>query len=158
VICVKMASYFDDHNCEPLAMGQTPDHHLQFMRYVATAGAWDELGLRYEDLYGETLPPPTSARVLEELPCREVAEGEPLASCSICLKPYAPGEKVSSLPCAHSFHAACVLPWLKKTSTCPMCRRELPTDNVEYEEYKAHKKRQKERESQLEMLHDSMFS
>lgn len=153
-----MSSYFDDHDCEPLAMGQVPDHQLHFLRLVATSGAWDELGVRYEDLFGEAPPPPTAAHFLKQLPCRTVAEQDAASRCPVCLKQHAAGERVATLPCRHAFHHACITPWLQKTSSWPVCRRELPTDNEEYEHYKEHKKRQKERESQLEMLHDSMFS
>lgn len=29
-----MASYFEEHNCEPLKEGETPDHLLHLARYV----------------------------------------------------------------------------------------------------------------------------
>ena len=39
---------------------------------------------------------------------------------------------VVSLPCAHSYHYACVAPWWEQSNTCPTCRYELPTEDGEY--------------------------
>ena len=44
-------------------------------------------------------------------------------TCSICLEPYAPKEYKRELPeCKHVFHKRCCDRWLKKHSTCPICR------------------------------------
>ncbi|KAL0236384.1 hypothetical protein GEMRC1_002966 [Eukaryota sp. GEM-RC1] len=32
-----------------------------------------------------------------------------------------------TLPCGHSFCRSCILTWLKKTPSCPNCRREIET-------------------------------
>ena len=53
--------------------------------------------------------------------------------CSICLTEVNEGENTILLPCGHMFHDACVTKWLKIHNTCPLCRFELPTDDVNYE-------------------------
>lgn len=35
--------------------------------------------------------------------------------------------------CGHLFHNECVVPWLSKQNTCPLCRFELPSNNPDYE-------------------------
>ena len=38
-----MASYFDEHNCEALAAGQTPDHMMHIARLLVDTGHWDSV-------------------------------------------------------------------------------------------------------------------
>jgi len=39
-----------------------------------------------------------------------------------------------------------------------MCRKEIPTDDPDYEAIRKHKESEGERRQQLESLHNSMFS
>ncbi|KAK7274613.1 hypothetical protein RIF29_15709 [Crotalaria pallida] len=49
--------------------------------------------------------------------------------CVICLADYKEQELLRIIPkCGHSFHLACIDLWLKKQSTCPVCR--LPLQNA----------------------------
>lgn len=51
----------------------------------------------------------------------------------------------------------CILPWLEKTNSCPLCRHELQTDDPSYERRRAERARAVQREKDLEILHNSMF-
>jgi len=42
--------------------------------------------------------------------------------CSICLEPVSTKDDNASLGCHHKFHFTCIQYWLKKKSTCPVCR------------------------------------
>lgn len=54
--------------------------------------------------------------------------------CVVCADAFEVGQTVIRLPaCGHVFHQDCALKWLQQHNTCPYCRRELPTDDVEYE-------------------------
>ncbi|PJF17075.1 hypothetical protein PSACC_03123 [Paramicrosporidium saccamoebae] len=46
------------------------------------------------------------------------SEGE----CIICQEQYQPEDETIRLDCGHLFHAGCVVPWLKKVASCPVCR------------------------------------
>ncbi|KAF2432819.1 hypothetical protein EJ08DRAFT_658813 [Tothia fuscella] len=49
--------------------------------------------------------------------------------CSICTEDFERGQDVRVLPCKHSFHPACIDPWLLNVSgTCPLCRIDLRPD------------------------------
>lgn len=49
--------------------------------------------------------------------------------CSVCLIAAKRGEKVFELVCRHIFHQKCLEPWLKKSTVCPNCRRNVLDQN-----------------------------
>ncbi|GAB1599997.1 E3 ubiquitin-protein ligase RNF181-like isoform X2 [Argonauta hians] len=158
-----MASYFDEHDCEPLADGQAPNHSLSLARLLLQNGISVEWWAEVQRILGnEMSTPPTSKEVIKSLDTRNITATEAAAAaermqCTICLGEFMENNEVKTLPCKHQFHSNCILPWLEKVNTCPMCRTEFPTDNPEYEEYRAHKARQKQRDFELDSLHSSMF-
>ena len=49
-----------------------------------------------------------------------------LCRCSICLGEYQEKEILRIMPkCGHNFHLSCIDIWLRKQSTCPVCRLPL---------------------------------
>lgn len=54
--------------------------------------------------------------------------------CPICYCSFALEEEATKMPCKHTFHSDCILPWLEMHNTCPLCRFELPTIDPAYEE------------------------
>ncbi|PAN23831.1 hypothetical protein PAHAL_4G121700 [Panicum hallii] len=51
--------------------------------------------------------------------------GEEAAACAVCLGTFEFGDMVRLLPvCLHLYHAECIDQWLRKNSTCPVCRSE----------------------------------
>lgn len=73
--------------------------------------------------------PPTSQKFLDQL-VDLVVESQEDYECSICLKKMESGETLNQLPCQHKFHKDCVQLWLKKINSCPLCRHELPPEDV----------------------------
>jgi hypothetical protein len=47
-------------------------------------------------------------------------------TCSVCRAEYSEKQLTRTLPCNHSFHAACVDAWLlTRSPTCPICRADV---------------------------------
>ena len=47
---------------------------------------------------------------------------DPPPQCPICLEPYQLHQQVRTIPCFHTFHKACVDPWLSQKAVCPVCK------------------------------------
>lgn len=148
-----MSDYFQEMNFEQIDDDRVAEHQLMLMaRYILESG-YDELLNIHPEL--ERLPPPASKELVKNLKSRIVTVHD--EKCPICLAPnenLEGTEKFLTLPCSHSFHDQCIVPWLEKTNSCPLCRAELKTDDAEYEERKKSKQRKHEN---LETLHSSMF-
>ena len=43
--------------------------------------------------------------------------------CSVCLSQYNKNDLILILPCQHIYHKVCVIEWLKRNSTCPLCKQ-----------------------------------
>lgn len=152
-----MASYFDDHDCQELHDGEAPDHWLHLARLLLDSGLAVDLEMEFTRIFGDDQRPGASKSFIDSLPNAEYLRD---SKCAICLSEMEIGSKerpVKVLPCRHTFHARCIIPWIDKVASCPLCKHELPTDDERYEEYKKQKKRAKEREAMLEELHNSMF-
>lgn len=150
-----MTDYFTELNCQPIDEENVGAHQLMLMaRYLRQSGFGELLNIGEDH---ERLPPPASKELVKNLPWRLITESDD--KCAICLVPNEnlDGQKFVKLPCNHEFHDTCILPWLRKTNSCPMCRHEMKTDDEDYEESRERKRRQKVREDELEMLHNSMF-
>ncbi|XP_072050849.1 E3 ubiquitin-protein ligase RNF181-like [Amphiura filiformis] len=155
-----MASYFDEHDCEPTGdSGPELSTLIQWARLLMND--YRSFAMRFE---GHQLPeelmkaPPASKEVVEELPDVNITTQNSGNKCPVCLIPFQIGDKCKELPCKHQFHHRCILPWLKQTNSCPVCRHELPTDDEDYEEYRKEKARAKQRAYEMESLHNSMYT
>ena len=45
--------------------------------------------------------------------------------CAVCKDDFEISQETIELPCKHVFHEECILPWIKQSGTCPVCRFEL---------------------------------
>ncbi|KAL8154421.1 hypothetical protein V2J09_012181 [Rumex salicifolius] len=54
-------------------------------------------------------------------------------SCAVCKDPMFIGSEAIQLPCLHLYHPCCILPWLARRNTCPLCRHQLPTDDMDFD-------------------------
>lgn len=70
--------------------------------------------------------PPAQKEAVEAMPTITIEENS--IQCSVCLEEFEVGTQARQMPCKHSFHGDCILPWLELHSSCPVCRYQLPAD------------------------------
>ncbi|XP_029999679.1 E3 ubiquitin-protein ligase RNF181 isoform X1 [Sphaeramia orbicularis] len=93
-----MASYFDEHNCEP-TNSEEPYHQNGLLELARLGSA-------------------------SSSSCCQSCCSEPLCgcyfsrssslTCPVCLLEFEEPEVVQEMPCEHLFHSGCILPWLGK--------------------------------------------
>lgn len=55
-------------------------------------------------------------------------KNETYEACPICYTDYCSGDHLKCLPCDHIFHTPCIEEWLKKKAKCPMCNKEIKSE------------------------------
>ncbi|KIY50416.1 hypothetical protein FISHEDRAFT_71476 [Fistulina hepatica ATCC 64428] len=98
--------------------------------YVFNQEGWLNSPMLSLDNSSANRPVPAPEDVAAKLPRVVLEEGSELLQkdCAVCKDPFKletedPDEQVIvTLPCNHPFHEPCILPWLKSSGTCPVCR------------------------------------
>ncbi|CAK5280638.1 unnamed protein product [Mycena citricolor] len=108
---------------EPMQPGRMGD-------YVFNQEALDEILNQLMENSNAHRPVAASDEIVDKLPREVLEEGSPTLEkdCAVCKEQFSlqtedPDEQVVvTLPCKHPFHQPCILPWLKSSGTCPVCR------------------------------------
>ncbi|XP_060893568.1 E3 ubiquitin-protein ligase RNF181 isoform X1 [Labrus mixtus] len=162
LFCTTMASYFDEHDCEPTNPEEQYRQNALLELARSLMQGLDLIDSGAFDLsdWDQRLPPPAAKAAVQTLTLVVISpeQADKGLKCPVCLLEFEEQETVREMPCKHLFHSGCILPWLGKTNSCPLCRLELPTDNPEYEEFKKDKERRKQAEHRLEDLHGAMYT
>ncbi|TFY59349.1 hypothetical protein EVJ58_g5832 [Rhodofomes roseus] len=101
--------------------------------YVFNQEALDQIISQIMENSNAGRPVPATEQVMEKLPREVLEEGSPLLErdCAICKDQFKTDTEdadeliVVTLPCKHPFHEPCIMPWLKASGTCPVCRYQL---------------------------------
>lgn len=101
--------------------------------YAFSQEALDQIVTELMENSNAHRPVAAPEETIDKLPRDLLEEGSPLLEkdCAVCKEQFAletedPDEQVVvTLPCKHPFHQPCILPWLKTSGTCPVCRYAL---------------------------------
>ncbi|KAI0734406.1 hypothetical protein C8Q72DRAFT_806178 [Fomitopsis betulina] len=101
--------------------------------YVFNQEALDQIISQIMENSNSGHPVPATEEVMERLPREVLEEGSPLLEkdCAVCKEQFKADAEdederiVVTLPCKHPFHEPCIMPWLKSSGTCPVCRYQL---------------------------------
>jgi len=56
-------------------------------------------------------------------------------ACPICMEVMPLGSKSKQMPCGHLFHDDCIVSWVAKSNSCPMCRNdEMPSEKHHFDD------------------------
>jgi len=101
--------------------------------YVFNQEALDQVITQIMEHSNAHRPVPATEEIIEKLPREVLMEGSKTLEhdCAVCKDQFILGTEdpdeqiVITLPCNHPFHMPCILPWLKSSGTCPVCRHAL---------------------------------
>ena len=102
-----MSDYFVEMGWTPLRDGEAPNHLIEMARLLRDSGMWEFRG------EPGNLPPPASKAAMENLETIEITSDN-TKQCPVCLKEFEVRGTAKILPCKHTFHRECIVPWLEK--------------------------------------------
>jgi E3 ubiquitin-protein ligase RNF115/126 len=101
--------------------------------YVFNQEALDQVITQIMEHSNAHRPVPATEEIIGKLPREVLMEASKTLEqdCAVCKEQFILGTEdpdeqiVITLPCKHPFHMPCILPWLKSSGTCPVCRHAL---------------------------------
>jgi len=129
VVILHMAYRFDQYNTAPQRTEQ--EQQEETIRQIL------DLFFSSDRAFADRQPP-TSPLAIDELDIIQFDDDKTVAkykseNCPVCTDTFKKGQEARKLPCKHVFHDDCIIPWLEKHNTCPLCRYKLPTLDAHYE-------------------------
>ncbi|MED6261110.1 hypothetical protein ATANTOWER_001016 [Ataeniobius toweri] len=114
----KMASYFDEHDCEPTNPEEQYRQNALLELARSLMQGLDLIDSGAFDLsdWDQRLPPPAAKAAVQTLTVVVISaeQADRGLKCPVCLLEFEEQETVREMPCKHLFHSGCILPWLGK--------------------------------------------
>eukprot|EP01018_Ginkgo_biloba_P029206 Gb_23254 [translate_table: standard] len=75
-------------------------------------------------------PPPAPASAIDAMPIIKITQSHlrTESHCPVCKDPFEIGGQAREMPCRHIYHSDCIVPWLARHNSCPVCRQELRSE------------------------------
>lgn len=73
-------------------------------------------------------PPPAPQSAIAALPTIKITRTHLRADseCPVCKEEFELQAEAKMMPCHHIYHPDCIVPWLERHNSCPVCRFEMP--------------------------------
>ncbi|MEQ2244162.1 hypothetical protein ILYODFUR_014353 [Ilyodon furcidens] len=114
-----MASYFDEHDCEPTNPEEQYRQNALLELARSLMQGLDLMDSGAFDLsdWDQRLPPPAAKAAVQTLTVVVISaeQADRGLKCPVCLLEFEEQETVREMPCKHLFHSGCILPWLGKS-------------------------------------------
>ncbi|RWW01675.1 hypothetical protein BHE74_00053742 [Ensete ventricosum] len=74
-------------------------------------------------------PPPASQSAIDAMPTVKINQRHQRGDshCPVCKEKFELGTEALEMPCNHLYHSDCIIPWLVRHNSCPVCRHRLPS-------------------------------
>ncbi|BAT84482.1 E3 ubiquitin-protein ligase RDUF1-like [Vigna umbellata] len=74
-----------------------------------------------------------SKAAIESMPVVKILASHAHAEshCAVCMENFQVDCDAREMPCGHVYHSECIVPWLSVRNSCPVCRRVVPSDEVD---------------------------
>ncbi|XP_048133454.1 E3 ubiquitin-protein ligase RNF181-like [Rhodamnia argentea] len=69
-----------------------------------------------------------SRSTIEKLEQKSCSVQDGSGCCCICLEELNGEDKVMEIPCSHLFHSRCIVKWLERIDSCPLCRTRVEVE------------------------------
>lgn len=110
------------------------DRYIENPADYVGAAEYQSLLQNLAEAEGRRGAPPIVKSAMENLRTMEIKSEEESYICAVCKDAVNVGDFAKEMPCGHGYHRACIIQWLGARNSCPICRFDLPTDDLQYEE------------------------
>jgi hypothetical protein len=97
---------------------------IGFMLYVSICCLRNRRSIHDSDLQVSIIEKRDASKIIAKIKKNIVSieDINKTVTCSICLEEFNSEKDISFLDCEHIYHTDCIIEWINKEPTCPLCR------------------------------------